>query len=220
MVCESGTGCYLRLRLYSCLRFSLLTRPSRVNRRWRRRSCNGLSTPRRCPTPALGSPLPGRRRWPHYFVAGVEAAFDTADGICGALPVVGDVDAGVGSTRNGPIAITRQLRSRVPQSPRAPSTAACSLRAPKARPGAPPVPTATALQPAVTLPRRRATSLLSSGRMREFVFAWKNPVTFIVVGIATTKRSSRATIIHGTPWRPHHSSALRMTSSELDAPVM
>jgi hypothetical protein len=40
-----------------------------------------------------------------------------------------------GSTRNGPIAITRQLRSRLLQLARALSIAACSLRAPKARPG-------------------------------------------------------------------------------------
>src|SRR6185436_498374 len=77
--------------------------------------------------------------------------------------------------------------------------------------------TATALQPVVTLRRRRATSLLNSGSMA-FVFAWKNPVTFIVVGIATTKRSSTATIIHGAPRRPHHSSVLRMAPSGLGSP--
>ena len=79
-------------------------------------------------------------------------------------------------------------------------------------------PTATALHPVVALPRRRATSLLSSGRISPFVFAWKNPVTFIVAGIATTKQSSMATIMHRAPRRPHHSSALRMASSGFDCP--
>jgi hypothetical protein len=122
--------------------------------------------------------------------------------------------SGFGSTENGGSAITRQARSCLLQSANAPLIASRSVAAFSTTPGRPPAPTATALQPPVALPRRRATSFRASGAIAAWLPAWKKPATFVVVGIGTTKTSSTAMIMHGTPaLLPHHSRLLRMTSS-------